>query len=207
MAKRDDRFYFDNFCASTDCACEAARLLQSIFADYRPERIESYLEQMHGAEHRGDLKKHEMLEALTRAFITPIEREDIMQLSQNIDEVTDTIEDALQRLYMHNVAAIRPEAQDFAALVVRCCDTLREAVGELADFKRSKKLHGLIVKVNELEEETDRLYLAAMRRLHTPETPLLSIIAWHEVFSTLEDCADACEHVTDVLERVILKNS
>lgn len=36
-----------------------------------------------------------MLHILAKAFITPIEREDIILLSQNIDEVTDKIEDVL----------------------------------------------------------------------------------------------------------------
>ena len=34
---------------------------------------------------------------LARAFITPIEREDIILLSQSIDEITDKIEDVLLR--------------------------------------------------------------------------------------------------------------
>ena len=77
---------------------------------------------MHTVEHAADEKKHEMLHILAKAFITPIEREDIILLSQNIDEVTDKIEDVLLRLYCNNVQSILPDALGLVSVVIRCCE-------------------------------------------------------------------------------------
>ena len=55
-----------------------------------------------------DEKKHELHNVLAKAFITPIEREDMVLLSQSIDELTDEIEDVLLRIYCNNVKSIRP---------------------------------------------------------------------------------------------------
>ena len=55
------------------------------------------------------MKKHEVVNVLMKAFITPIERDDIMLLSQCLDEVVDKIEDVVLRLYCDNIRSIRPE--------------------------------------------------------------------------------------------------
>ena len=122
MAKKQDAYYFDTFIACLDDACRAAQLLDRSMRDFTPSRIKEDLDEMHAIEHSADDKKHELLNVLAKAFITPIEREDIMLLSQNIDEVTDKIEDVLLRVYCNNVQKIRPEALELSRLVIRCCE-------------------------------------------------------------------------------------
>ena len=56
---------------------------------------------------------------------------------------------------------------------------------------------------------SSNLWLAAARR---PEgrrsgADALEIIAWREVYKYLENCADACENVADVVEGVIMDNT
>ena len=83
----------------------------------------------------------------------------------------------------------------------------KELLEEFADFKRSKKLKEQIIRINDLEEESDRLFMSSMRDLHTQSTDPLRIIAWREIYGYLEYCADACEHAADVVESVVMKNS
>ena len=84
---------------------------------------------------------------------------------------------------------------------------VKELLEEFADFKRSKKLKEQIIRINDLEEESDRLFMSSMRDLHTQSTDPLRIIAWREIYGYLEYCADACEHAADVVESVVMKNS
>ncbi|MCB7321323.1 DUF47 domain-containing protein [Lacrimispora sp. 210928-DFI.3.58] len=207
MSKKSDAYYFDNFIECSACAVEAARMLETNLKNFQVAALEENLNHLHRIEHSADKKKHEMMGVLVKAFITPIEREDIMLLSQSIDEVTDKIEDVLIRVFINNVQSIRPEAVSFADIIIRCCENLKEIMDEFADYKKSKNLHSLIIGMNELEEEGDRLFMTSMRRLHTEVTDPLEIIAWREVFIYLEKCCDACEHVADVVESVMMKNS
>ena len=85
MAKIPDSFYFDNFVSCIDCSCNAARVLGDIMHHFEPNKLHEKMNEMHEFEHAGDLKKHEMLNTLVKAFITPIEREDLLLLSQGID--------------------------------------------------------------------------------------------------------------------------
>ncbi len=206
MAK-GDKFYFENFVASTAISQEAATYLVSCLENYNPNNIEHMLEQMHKIEHRADVKKHEMNEALAKAFVTPVDREDLDMLSHNLDDVTDKIEEVLQMFYINNIQDIRPAAVEFAKKIVRSCELLCELMAEFENFKRSKKIRELIVQLNDVEEECDQLYLHSMRDLTKNTTDVLATIAWRDVYEGLEACSDACEHVSECVATVIMKNT
>ncbi|HIU26939.1 MAG TPA: DUF47 family protein [Candidatus Fimisoma avicola] len=207
MGSKQNSFYFDNFIACADYSRKAAQLLDKGMRQFDPAQIGDMIEEMHEVEHAGDEKKHELLNVLAKAFITPIEREDIILLGQNIDEVTDKIEDVLLRMYCNNIKSVRPDALELVAVVIECCNELKEMLEEFPRFKNSKKLHEKIVNINTLEEKADQLFISSMRNLHTTCDDPVMIIVWREIYIYLEKCVDACEHVADTVESVIMKNS
>ena len=97
MSKKQDDFYFQNFIECAGYSCQAAHLLKEILSDFKPEDTRLRLDELHKIEHEADVKKHELSDRLTKAFITPIEREDIAALSEQIDDLTADNED-LQRI-------------------------------------------------------------------------------------------------------------
>ena len=205
--KKQDSFYFDNFVECTHYSLKASQLLMRIMENYAPSSINKDLDEMHGIEHEADTKKHEMLAVLMKAFMTPIEREDILLLSNCLDEVTDKIEDVMIRLYINNITSIRPLAVDLARVVVECCKEMVVLLEEFRSFKKSKTIHSSIVKINTLEEDADKLFIQAMKNLHSQEKDPIEVIKWREVLIYLEKCTDATEHVADVVERVIMTNT
>ena len=161
MAK-GDKFYFENFVACTTLAKKAATYLVECLENYDVNNIEKMLEEMHVFEHSADQKKHEMSEALAKAFVTPVDREDLDMMSQQLDTVLDLLEEILQKLYIYDIKTIEPAAIDYAKHLVRACDLLGEIMVEFENFKKSKKLRSLIIAENDIEEECDKLYLATM---------------------------------------------
>ena len=206
MAKAD-RFYFDNFMNAAECCSKAALYLQECLTNYDYANIKTMLEEMHTLEHTADGVKHEMTAALAKAFVTPLEREDLALISANIDEVADCIEEVLQRIYMDRIQTIMPEAITFAAMIVECCEMMKEMLSELPNFKKPKKLHELIINLSHKEEECDQLYLEATRNSAKFSDDVLTIIFWREILERLEKCADACEHVGDSIETIVMKNN
>lgn len=207
MSKKRDNFYFKNFVACAEYGEEAARMLDQNLKEFDVTRLSERLDEIHGIEHAADRKKHEMLAALVKEFITPIEREDIILISEAIDEVSDKIEDVMIRLYINNIRTIRTDAAEFTHLITRCCKTLTRLMEEFKNFKKSKKLYGLMVEIHTLEGEGDRLFIQAMRKLHTEVSDPLEVIAWREIYIYLEKCCDACEHTANAVERVLMKNT
>lgn len=206
MAK-GDKFYFDNFVASAALAKEASAYLVNCLENYSSDNIEQMMQQMHDIEHRADAKKHEMNEALAKAFVTPVDREDLDMLSHQLDDVTDKIEEVLQMFYINNVLEIKPAAVEFAKNIVRSCQLLCTLMEEFENFKRSKRIYSLIVELNDVEEECDKLYLTSMRELSKNAPDVLTVIAWRDIYECLEACADACEHASECVGTVIMKNT
>ena len=206
MAK-SDKFYFDNFSKAALLSKKAAVYLADCLENYDPENIERMLREMHEIEHAADVKKHEMSDALAKAFVTPFDREDLDLLSHNLDRVVDKIEETLQKFYIYNITSVQPEIIEFSKEIVASCDLLCLLMSELENFKRSKKIRELIVKMNDEEEKCDKLYLSAMRNLTLNATDILSVISWREIYECIEACADSCEHVSECVGTVVMKNT
>lgn len=206
MAK-SDRFYFENYAAAAQCCGKAAAYLQECLTNYDYANIKTMLEKMHALEHEADGVKHEMTATLAKAFVTPLEREDMAQISSNIDEVADFIEEVLQRIYVNRIQTIMPEAIEFAGKIVECCEMMKEMLAELVNFKKPKKLHDIIIALSHKEEECDQLYLEATLKAADFSSDVLTVIFWREILDKLEKCADACEHVGDSIETIVMKNN
>lgn len=206
MAKAD-RFYFENFVAAADLCCSAAQYLESCLTHYDYTKIEDMLRKMHSIEHEADGKRHEMAAALAKAFVTPLDREDLAQISHDIDEVADCIEEVMQRFYVDRIDTVLPDAIEFAGHITESCKLLKAILEELANFKKPQKLRELIIQLNHQEEECDKLYLKATLGVRDYTSDVLTILSWREIFDKLEACADACEHVGDCIETIVMKNT
>lgn len=207
MARKEQFNYFDCFVRMAEYSSAAANLLMNLLKEFSPDNLSAKIVEMHEIEHSADLLKHELLERLAREFIAPIEREDIVTLSQEIDNVTDSIEDVLLRMYMFRVQALRDEVFQFTELIVKCCTAQEKMMQEFKHFRKSNVIKDYIVEINRLEEVGDRLYSEAMYNLFEPGTDPVIIMTLTEVFDHLEHCCDACEDAADIVEGVIMKNS
>ncbi len=199
--------YFKVFSNMTGHSLRAAKLLNEIILNYNEETLVKKIAEMHEIEHAADNEKHNMMENLVKEFLPPIEREDINEMCHLLDSVTDDIEDVLLKLYTYNVKKLRSEALDFTVIIIRCCEKLVEAIEEFANFKKSDKLKDYIIEINKLEEEGDKLYTKAVRRLFTSTDDPIELIIWRETFHRFEECCDSFESVADLIEAVVMKNS
>lgn len=207
MANKADKIYFENMQASAKCACDASNYLVECLTNYNTEGINEMLTKMHELEHAGDTKNHEMSSMLARAFVTPVDREDIALISRDIDNVTDGIEEVLQKIYMCKIDNIIPPAIDFAKKIAECCQLMYDMLGEFENFKKPAKLHELIVDLNNIEDECDGLYISAFHDLDKFCQTNIAIVSWRDILDKLENCADTCEHVADSVNMVVMKNS
>jgi predicted phosphate transport protein (TIGR00153 family) len=204
---KEDKYY-TAFIEMSGYSCEAAQFLREILGRFDPDDLDIRNEKMHAIEHSGDLARHAMTKHLAREFITPIEREDIMQLAEAIDTVTDKIEDVLQRIYMFHIREIREEAILLADIIVKCTSELKAALEEFHNFRKSKTIMEKLIEINHLEEEGDRVYVSAVRRVFSgDDVSAKTAVAWSQVFHYMEGVCDACEDVADIIEGVIMKNS
>lgn len=210
MAMKDrkkDFNYFDYFCNCADIICEAANYLDASIEGFDHASFQGRVDIMHEIEHRADSVRHDMTHHLLHEFITPIEREDIIDLAQQLDNVVDALEDTMRRMYMFDIKDIRPEALVFSKLIVKCCGALQDVMKEFRNFKSSKTIRDQIVLVNTLESEGDTMHAEYFHALYSSNADTRTLLIWTNLLEDFEMCLDACEDVVDIIESVIMKNT
>lgn len=208
MAKKDKFNYFDAFEKQLDIAAEEADILINAIEGFTSaEDLKDLLERAHTIEHDGDMVNHEILTSVSIDFITPFEREDIIALAQELDDVTDMIEGVLQRFYMFDVHFMHPQAIEFAQIIKKSIKALRKSMGSFREFKKLKKIRSMVEDVAELEERADALYMETIRQLYTEDSEnAVRIEVWSRLFDRLEAICDVTKAVADTMATIALKN-
>lgn len=207
MKRKNEYNYFDAFASLSKYSYDLANTLHETLTNFDPSNITEKVKAIHQIEHNADNAKHDIMNRLVKEFLPPIEREDITSLTQEIDDVTDSVEDVLIYIDMFNIQKIRPEILKFTELIATCCKAMDDALEEFKNFKSSKKLRDKIIEINRLEEVGDALYVDFMRDLYHNSTDPIELMTWTEVLHRLEKCCDNCEDVANIIESIVMKNS
>jgi predicted phosphate transport protein (TIGR00153 family) len=207
MARKNDYNYFDAFANLSKFSYDLAITLNETLTNFDPNFVTGKVTEAHTIEHNADIAKHDIMNRLVKEFLPPIEREDITSLTQEIDDVTDSVEDVLIYIDMFNIQTIRPEILKFTQLIAQCCKAMDEALEEFKNFKSSKKLRDKIIEINRLEENGDALYVDSMRNLYHNSKDPIELMCWTEILHRLEKCCDNCEDVANIIESIVMKNS
>ncbi len=207
MASKSDRFYYENLVSAADYSCKAAEYLVECLTSYNPLEIKDMLSKMHDIEHNADKKKHEMSAALAKAFVTPVDREDLAELSHKIDDVIDRIEEILQRFYIDEISEVTEDAIAFAKKILETTILVKALMAEFENFKKPAKLQKLIIDVSNAEEDCDQLYLEAALNIRKDTKDVLKVVAWRKIYDHMENCVDSCENVADAVGTVVMKNT
>lgn len=186
---------------------QAAQILKEFLSDFHVFRVFDTMQAMHRVEHEADLVRKTVATQLSVDFLPPLEREDILSLANELDNVTDEVEDTLRHLYMFNMEATTAEAVTLSGIVAQACEGLHKAVSEFRHFRKTGKLEPLLLTVHELEEKSDTAYTEAVRSLYCGTNDPRQLLRWTQIYGNLESCCDTCAHAAEVMEMVMYKNS
>lgn len=204
---KKDYDYFDSFCQVGQIASQSANYLKQVVEAFHYQDVSTYVDDMHVLENSADAKRHELCNHLAKEFMPPIEREDISLLSQELDNIVDSVEEVIRKIYMFNIQEVRFEIIEFTKLVANCCDVFHKLLCEFPNFKKSKTIHNYIVEINTLENKGDKLYADSIHRLFCEKVDTLNALSWTVIFDALENSLDACENAADIIDDIITKNT
>ena len=212
MGKKSRFDYFDAFTRQVELACSESHALVALLEDFHPEQegwARQQLDHMHAFEREADDVNHDIMTHLACEFMPPIDREDVSELAQKLDDVCDSIEEVVQHLYMYNIGELHPNAVKVARVIDEATGALFEAVSVFRDFKKPKKLDRLLTDVHTKESLGDDLYMESKHDLFTSHAndPVVYLLAWNSMFSHMEECCDACEHAAALMQTIALKNT
>ena len=195
--------YFDLFAQMTLYIQKAARELKEMLAD-KDQNYGEYAQRIKGMEHACDELTHTISMRLNKSFITPFDREDIYLMSSALDDIVDLINDAARAIVDFDIKEIKDHAKDFADVIVRMGEQLREIVSTL---QKPKNITQRLVEIHRLENEGDDIYHAAIAELFREERDPLNVLKWKEVYEKLEAAVDRCENVANIIESVVIKHT
>lgn len=201
-SKKKDSDFLLLLIEAAENTLEAALLFREAMTDSAPPA--SYMDKLKSFETKGDEITHTVFAGLNKVFITPIDREDIMELAMTMDDVVDGIEATIARFDYLNIVSTDNFMKDFAVVIVKSCEHILQAFRLLA-----KKKYMDIVEhtrqINTLENDGDRLMREGIRLIFTQPKDPYHDFKIKEVYERLEQTTDSCEDVANILEGIVLR--
>jgi predicted phosphate transport protein (TIGR00153 family) len=199
-SQKEDKF-IGLLIQQAEVTVEGIKLLQECIQQPDEESIEK----MRAKEYEADEIRRILIDELHDTFITPIDREDIFNLSLNIDDMLDyaltTIEEMnllkidADEYLTEMVSLVRQEAEELAMAMHRLSENPRVA-GQHA--QRAKKL----------ENEVEHLYRTAIADLFTKAKdfkPLMIMLRRREVYRHVANMSDKADAAANVFGMVVMK--
>ena len=197
-----DREFFDLFEEAGTNIARAAELLSTMLGTWPDHR--ELAQEILACEREGDRITHDIIHRLNQTFVTPIDREDILELASALDDIVDFTEEVADYLGLYRIEAPMEQAQRLSQILVQATRQVAEALPRMRGFR---DLNHYTVEINRLENDGDRVTREAMADLFEGGIDPMVVIRWKDIYERLEQAIDACEHVANVLESIVIKNS
>ena len=198
--------FFDLLDAQAHLVMEAAALFKKIVCT--PEITRDNVSKMHSIEHDGDEACHNIINTLNESFITPFDREDILDLTNQMDNIIDGIYLITNRFYLFKIFEPAQESKHLAEVIEKSAIEVHNAVMSLRNKKNFKQTSKHCVEINRLENLADEIRDEAISRILNDEkiNPLMAI-KQKELFEESEGVTDMCEHVANTISSILVKNN
>ncbi len=203
--KNDDQNYYQLFEDAAGNMLEAARAFRELCYNYQD--VQEAVERIHEYEHLGDSIGHRMYSLLNRTFMTPLDREDIINLYSALDDVTDLVHSAADLMVIYKVDRITPIAQQLADCIVACAQEVTRALPKLRKRSELKDMQERIVQIHSLENKADDLHRQGLMELFSNPADVLHIIKWRDIYQEMEQATDRAEDIADVLRGLAIKHA
>lgn len=187
-----------------DLTRECSRTLMELFRDF-DNRAAKYNE-IRRLEGQGDDLMHKIVDELNATFITPIDREDIHELANRMDDILDFNEGVAERVIMFKLKESNQTLIDLTDILFQAAKELSSAMPMMRTQKKWKDMNKNLVEINRLENTGDKIMRKALMELFE-RTDAVEILKLKEIYEQIEEAIDRCEDVAEILENLGVKHS
>ena len=197
--------FLELFEKQVDCAVEASRYFSMLVSKITVD--DTYVKKIQELEHQGDEAAHAIIEHLNKTFITPFDREDIHELTKELDNVTDMIYNIARRLAIYKFNEVNETLVNFASVIEKSVQEVASVIKGLNNLKNSKSIQESCVEINRLENVGDTMRDSALAELFDTIKDPIMVIKWKEIYEFAETVLDICEDVANVVESILVKQA
>ncbi|MER1985370.1 MAG: DUF47 family protein [Solibacillus sp.] len=161
---------------------------------------------MKSYETAGDKLVQELIAKLNDAFMTPIEREDILALAIKLDDILDGIENTFAHFEMYSFIEINDKMNQFVSFIAKSTDEAVKAM-ELLNKKDLVGMRQHAILIKDYERECDEVFRSSIKELFLIEKDPIRVIMFKDLYEQLEEIADYCQNVANTIETIIMRNA
>lgn len=199
--KKKENIFYKAFYELAEFSRDAMAILSEEFMHFSPEKAQDIKEQVHAIEHKADIRKKEIEEVLAKEFITPIDREDIFILLDEIDDLTDSIDEISYLIYLRCYKELPEDTGLFVQKSGEAIEYLMDLFENFELINDKEKIMPLINNVLKVEEEADKLYEDHVHNLYKNELDYKELRMKEAIYQDFEDVTDKCR---DICKRVLI---
>lgn len=197
--------FFELFNAHARYIVDGSRALEKLIENL--EDAEHHRRNVKVIEKSADKLTSDCNDLLHKTFITPLDRDEIQQLINTMDDIIDVIEDVANTIALYDIKALPDDAIEFARLSTRTAIQVQKAVSMLSDMKQAQQILQCCREIDELESDVDRLLRIAISRLFREEEDVKTLIKLKNVYELLETITDKCEDTAKIIQGIVLENA
>ena len=135
---------------------------------HRQVGIEAHIASIRAIETKSDAVVRQIFLSANRTFNAPIDREDILALAHELDDVVDLIEDTAKGIQRYALTVFPEEMQTMVNAVVESAELLKKAVPFLDSITRDhRQIYALCQRIGQIEEHADESFDAALSRIRS----------------------------------------
>ncbi len=201
---------FDKLVTQSALVKEAARIFRNITHNWG-QLMEGCAE-LEALENQADDQVHSISADIDTFFILPLDKEDISELTESLDDLVDNLEQVANRIKIYKISQSNDALKKFSNLILQAAKQIHQSVLLIRERKMASVDYAACYKkLQDLENEGDQLHRTVLEGLFG-EGPSnfngkdpLSVIKWKEIFQTLEDTLDRCEDIAVIFSRLRIK--
>lgn len=196
--------FFELFAESAEYFYQGTLLLDEVMMDHRKADVK--VKEINDLEHKADKVNDEILEKLNKTFITPIDREDIYDIANDLDDGVDQLQGILQRIVIYHTGEAREGAMRLTKLIIESVSEIKRAVALMGEISKNQAtLLEITSKIDKLESEGDHVYRNELAYLFEYVKDPIELIKWKDLLEGLEETLDHCEKMADLLKGMVMK--
>jgi uncharacterized protein len=170
---------------------------------YMREGTVSLSDEIDQLEKQADGLLVQLTDALRDTFVTPIDRQDIYNLGEGIDDMIDYLNNAAREIKLFEVSPTK-QMCDIAAILQRAAESIDAAVCMLQ--KNPPEAWERARDAQHAENEVEDIYRAALAELFNGSNVPL-IFKLREVYRHLSNSADQAEAVGRLIGKIVVKTT
>ena len=203
---KDDRFFdlLESAAEEARTSVELfSRYLQSLASGGIPPNVDDFIH----TRRKEKRIRHEMTAALSRTFVTPIDREDLEELSFALYRIPKQVEKIVERISICPYPIADGGFRRQAELMLQAADSVAFMVKQLRDGVNATKISAANDRLQFAEGEADKVMLGVLRDLYRRPCDAKELIILQEIYEMIEQAVDRCRNAGNVVVQIALKNS